>query len=98
DKQFIAQLHDVCAMQLESEHYALKTYYDTFDWRLYRDNMLCEFNESKKGAALLFIHLTQGHILAALDTTEVPRFAHDFPTRETRQLVAPLLAMRALIP
>ncbi|MFZ2311061.1 MAG: CHAD domain-containing protein, partial [Methylobacter sp.] len=38
--------------QLVSQHYSIRTYYDSFDWRLYSNDITCELNRSKSASSL----------------------------------------------
>lgn len=94
----IAELSDALTLQLVSQNYALKTYYDSFDWRLYDGGLLCELNQSKSVSRLEFLELKTGQVLASTPIESVPAFAAEFDTIKIRKLVSPLLEMRALLP
>jgi len=96
-KKFIAKLSDKATVQLVSKQYSLKTYYDSFDWRLYSKGISCEFNRSKTNSSLILRTLNDDFILASADVNEVPSFSHQLPSIEIRQIVEPLLDCRALI-
>jgi CHAD domain-containing protein len=96
-KKFIAKLSDKASVQLVSKQYSLKTYYDSFDWRLYNKGISCEFNRSKTNASLILRTLSDDAILASADLNEVPSFCHQIASEEVRQLIEPLLDCRALI-
>mgnify|MGYP001636547804 CR=1 FL=1 len=42
--KLISAINDKVETNLVSRQYLLKTYYDSFDWRLYREGVICEFN------------------------------------------------------
>lgn len=46
-EKFIANLSDKTNVEIISRHYSLKTYYDSFDWRLYKNGISCELIRSK---------------------------------------------------
>ena len=97
-EKFIAQLGDKADVQLVSRQYSLKTYYDSFDWRLYSKGITCEFNRSKTASTLLLRKLDNDLITASVETKEVPAFSHQLPSAEIRDTLTPLLEMRALLP
>lgn len=96
-KKFIAKLSDKATVQLVSKQYSLKTYYDSFDWRLYSKGISCEFNRSKTYSSLILRTLSDDSILASTDLNEVPNFSHQLPSEEVRHIIEPLLDCRALI-
>ena len=96
-KKFIAKLSDKATVQLVSKQYSLKTYYDSFDWRLYAKGISCEFNRSKTNSSLILRTLNDDGVLASADLNEVPHFSHQLPSIEVRHIVEPLLDCRALI-
>ena len=97
-EKFIARLSDKVCVQLVSRQYSLKTYYDSFDWRLYTHGITCEFNRSKAASTLLLRNLEDDLIIASVETKEVPAFSQQLPSEEIRNILTPLLQMRALLP
>jgi CHAD domain-containing protein len=97
-EKFIAKLGNKASAQLVSRQYSLKTYYDSFDWRLYTNGITCEFNRSKTASTLLLRNLENDLIIANAEIREVPVFSQQFQSEEIRNALAPLLEMRALLP
>jgi hypothetical protein len=97
-EKFIAQLGNKACAQLVSRHYSLKTYYDSFDWRLYTNGLTCEFNRSKTASRLVLRNLANGLIIASTEIKEVPAFSQQFQSAQIRRILGPLLEMRALLP
>ena len=97
-EKFIAKLSDKACVQLVSRQYSLKTYYDSFDWRLYAHGITCEFNRSKSASTILLRKLDNDQIIAGAESKEVPAFSHQFPSEPIRNTLTPLLEMRALLP
>jgi len=97
-EKFIAKLSNKARTQLVSRQYSLKTYYDSFDWRLYTNGITCEFNRSKASSTLVLRNLENDLILACTEIREVPAFSQQFQSEEIRCALAPLLEMRALLP
>ena len=97
-EKFIAKLSDKACIEQVSRQYSLKTYYDSFDWRLYKNGITCEFNRSKTASTLLLRNLENDLIIASTEIKEVPAFSQQFPSEEIRNALNPLLEMRALLP
>lgn len=73
------------------------TYFDSFDWRLYRQNRTLELTAETDGQILTCRSLS-GEPLASLDYTKPPGFAWDLPAGKLREHLEPLLKMRRLLP
>jgi len=84
--------------ELSSRQYSLKTYYDSFDWRLYTNGIICEFNRSKASSNLVLRNLENDLIIASTEIKEVPAFSQQFQSEQIRRILGPLLEMRALLP
>ena len=97
-EKFIAKLSNKACVQLVSRQSSLKTYYDSFDWRLYTNGITCEFNRSKAASTLLLRNLENNLIIASIDCEEVPVFSRQLQSEEIRSALEPLLKMRALLP
>jgi CHAD domain-containing protein len=97
-EKFIAKLGNKACTQLVSRQYSLKTYYDSFDWRLYTNAITCEFNRSKAASTLLLRDIENDLIIASTEIDEVPAFSRQFKSEQIRSALAPLLEMRALLP
>lgn len=70
-------------------------YFDTFDWRLHQaERRLVEVRQNGKSSSELC--QVDGTLLAS--GGGVPRFAWDFPPGPMRQILEPLVEMRALLP
>lgn len=97
-KKFISNLAEAFPLQLTSQHYAVKTFYDSFDWRLYNTNLLCEFNQSKNYSYLNLIHKETGQVVTRINLEKVPAFIAELGDNRLSQQLLPLLEMRALLP
>jgi CHAD domain-containing protein len=73
------------------------TYYDTFDWRLYRKETTLVLDEGK-GRQSLCCRSFAGGTLASLDPAVEPGFAWDLPSGPFRRQLQPLVKMRRLLP
>ncbi len=97
-KKFISKLNKQLELQIVSQQYTIKTFYDSFDWRLFSADMVCEFNHSQVISRLELTHHKQGHMIASLDIEHVPAFSKIFPDGAFKQHIEPQLDMRALLP
>ena len=85
-EKFIAKLSNKACTQLVSRQYSLRTYYDSFDWRLYKNGFTCEFNRSKEASTLLLKTLDNDLVIAS---TEIKKFPHSVTNSNQRKYVAP---------
>jgi len=85
-EKFIAKLSNKACTQLVSRQYSLRTYYDSFDWRLYKNGVTCEFNRSKAASTLLLKTLDNDLVIAS---TEIKKFPHSVTNSNQRKYVAP---------
>jgi CHAD domain-containing protein len=92
--QFIAQFSDKTVYHRVSRQHRLRTYYDTFDWRLYSNGMICEFVSPK----LTLKSLDSDLIISTVKLNEVPKFSEQFKSEQIRQQFESILEMRALLP
>ncbi len=97
-KKIIRLLNENLNVKLVSQEYSIKSFYDTFDWRLYQAGLICEFTHSRSQARLLLIDRIKQCIIAHLNINAVPQFGAQFPEGRVKQLLAPILEMRALSP
>ncbi len=97
-ERFIEKLSNKARTQLVSRQYFLKTFYDSFDWRLYSNGITCEFDRSKASSTLVIRNLDSDLIIASTEIREVPAFCRQFESEPIRSALGPLLDMRALLP
>lgn len=96
-EKLIAELSHQVDTQLVSSQSSCKTYYDSFDWRLYSNDITCEFNKAKSGSSLILRSTKTGAVIAGSELNKVPLFVKEL--EETiRNILEPLLEMRALLP
>jgi len=97
-EKFMLKLAKKCSTELILQQYALKTFYDSFDWRLYNAQLLCEFNQSKSRSHLEVKNFQTNQLVASIELEEVPRFPADFTEISAlKKIFEPLLDMRALL-
>ncbi|MES9904667.1 MAG: CHAD domain-containing protein, partial [Sedimenticola sp.] len=83
----------------EGEKVVRRTYYDTFDWRLYQAGAVFYEEKSSSGHWLVWRYLEAGRAkeMQRLDG-KVPRYAGEFAPGLMRELVTPEISMRVLLP
>ncbi|WP_020564350.1 CHAD domain-containing protein [Methylosarcina fibrata] len=96
-EKFLAELSEKADIQLISRHYCLRTYYDSFDWRLWSNGIVCEFNRSKVCSSLSLRTLKNGRILAGSEIAEVPPFPRQLTAGIVQDSLQSLLGIRALL-
>jgi CHAD domain-containing protein len=97
-EKFIAKLSEKVDIEFVSKQFTLKTYYDSFDWRLYKNNLTCEFNRSKSESLLIVRNIENNLVIASTDIKEIPKFTKEINSESINQILNPLLDMRALLP
>ena len=76
-----------------------RTYYDSFDWRLYRKGLAVVVETWDHRSRLICQNLRNGtvHANRSLETP-LPRFAWEIADQPLRERLSPILEMRALLP
>jgi CHAD domain-containing protein len=92
--QFISELNNEVNSRLVSKQSRLKTYYDSFDWRLYSSGIIGEFVKS----TLTLTTIKNNTVIASVALNKVPRFSQQFEHEQLRHQLEPILEMRALLP
>jgi len=85
-------------VQIATQQYTIKTFYDSFDWRLYNADMVCEFNHSQIVSQLNLLDRKTGALIASEKMQDVPAFSDSFPKGRLKKSLATPLEMRALLP
>ena len=96
-EKFIAKLGGYVAIQQRTRMHTIKTYYDSFDWRLYSNDMLCDFTHSKTASKFTLTNFQNEQIIITTALDEVPAFAKQFKSVKIRSILEPLLGIRALL-
>jgi uncharacterized protein YihD (DUF1040 family) len=95
---FLAQLAEKRTVAMLSHITVRKTYYDSFDWRLYSGNLICELNQSKTVCELRLLDLSTESIIAMIESKIPYQTPDEFKSAIISKLISPLLEMRALLP
>ncbi len=75
-----------------------RTWYDSFDWRLYANNSTLEDTRDGNEHTLVWRTLKGNQGDARLKLKKAPRFAWDLPPGHFRERLEPVLEMRELSP
>jgi len=75
----------------------IRTYYDTFDWRLFRKKLVFQKVRCQDRTELQFHSFSDEVVAEALLSVE-PGFAWDLPDSALREKLAPVIEMRRLLP
>lgn len=94
---FMNQLTEQFTVISQPKQPSLKSYYDSFDWRLYAEGLLCEFIQTKPISRLRLLTLDHQQAVSSTELTIVPSFANQFSASALRDILEPLLEMRALL-
>jgi CHAD domain-containing protein len=97
-KKFLTKLSKKADIQIASQQHAITSFYDSFDWRFYNANMVCEFNHSKTASDLNLIDRSSGKIIASEKMQNIPTFSGQFGKGELKTQLESILEMRALLP
>ncbi|MGJ0515132.1 MAG: CHAD domain-containing protein [Methylomicrobium sp.] len=96
--KLIASLGKFADVQLVLQEYCLRSFYDSFDWRLYQNGILCEFNRSRTTSDLVLKNLQNGRVFATLEVPEAPYRISGFKAGKVRTTLESYLEQRALLP
>jgi CHAD domain-containing protein len=97
-EKFISTTAKEFPLQLTAQYYAVKTFYDSFDWRLYQAKLLCELNQSKNSSYLSLINHETEQLVSRTAIEKIPAFVAEFEDHPLAVQLLPLLEMRALLP
>lgn len=97
-KAIRAALKTDLRIQADQPYRLQRTFYDTFDGRLYAAGMALERRVVGGGTTLIWEPLAGGEFFAASPTETMPRFGKDLPEGPMREGLAPILGPRALLP
>ena len=97
-EKFISKLEGKAIIELVSKQYMLKTFYDSFDWRLFKSDIACEFTRSKTTSTFALKNLKTNILITSTELTEVPAFSYQFESEAVKNILTPALKIRALLP
>jgi len=97
-EEFIAKLTSEADIRLASKQTCCTIYYDSFDWRLYSNDITCEFNRTKNVSVLTLRSIKSGQVIDSLEAMKAPVFSNEFEPGIMRDTLEPVLEMRALLP
>jgi len=94
----IAHIQQDTTCEIDPARRMTRTYYDTFDWRLYQADLHLYRDKSRQLSRYVLESGSSGRCVAMLDTKASPVFAWDMAPGPLRDKISPLLEMRALLP
>lgn len=94
--RFIEEIRQDYSLKPLSKYQLTRSYYDSFDWRLYRENLVLEHNSNQKDSWVLRPVGDSGPYLKQ-EIEEEPVFLADLPPGPIRETLAPVLGARALL-
>jgi CHAD domain-containing protein len=96
-EQVLRRVRDRFASRLQPAKEFVDTYYDTFDWRLYKDGGTLTTTRTGRHGTLRWTGC-DGRLRHRLRRTTMPPFAADFPAGPLRDDLRPVVASRRLLP
>ena len=96
--KFLNKLSKKVDFQIASQQYTIKSLYDSFDWRLYSADIVCEFNHSQSASRLNLKNRKSGELIASEDIQDIPAFSEYFSEGRLKSELEDKLEMRALLP
>ena len=96
--KFLKKLNKKIDFEISAQQYTIKTFYDSFDWRLYNADIVCELNQSKSASHVSLINRKTGKVLALERRQDVPHFCEQFQDGQLKTQLSSILEMRALLP
>ncbi|MDT8405750.1 MAG: CHAD domain-containing protein [Methylococcales bacterium] len=96
-KKLLAQLASWGHAQFIDQHYTVKTYYDSFDWRLYQKGLLGYWLRSPDATEWCLESIRERRLILRENCTQAPKFAGQFNTVKLNQRLRKILDNRALI-
>ena len=94
---FKARLKTHLPLEDDAARTTRRTFFDSFDWRLFRAGGVLEEESGDQGSRLAWRTLGTAEVLASLHGKKTPRFVWDLPSGPLRHRLEPLLEMRCLL-
>jgi len=91
-KQLLVELSKAYTIKTERSKLERLAVYDTFDWRLFDESLVLTVS----GKSLLVRKLFETGNIHAAEISRPPVFLKDFPNGELKELLTPIIKMRAL--
>ena len=93
ETQFIRKLADHYTLKKEPAIAERFSFFDTFDWRLFKKSLVL----IRAGSRIFLRKLTKHEIKYCVNSSSVPVFIWDFPDGELKKNLKPIIKMRALL-
>lgn len=95
--KLLKKLQSVIDCRQVSHEYIIRSFHDSFDWRLYRHDLSVEFARSQRQSELMIRDLSDNTISATTSLRELPQFAVDIEHPGVSAILKKTLAHRALL-
>ena len=95
---FITSLQSSFKIRLEPETISWRTFYDTFDWRLFNNGSTLELLRDQASPKIYWRADKDSERKIQLGLSAIPRFVDDLPASRLRKQLEPLQKMRELLP
>ncbi len=98
--KFLKKLSKQVETQVTSPQSTIQSFYDSFDWRLYNADIVCEFNQSASISLLKLLNRKTGELIAQemMQDKDIPTFIDQIPNGRLKSVLQEKLEMRALLP
>ncbi len=96
-RRFLQRLEGWGSLRPHPPAKASRTFFDSFDWRLYRSGTVLEEIRSNGHAWFIWRALGSGEMLSRIEQA-VPRFVRDLPPGTFRTRLESVMGVRALLP
>ena len=95
---FASQLVKTLSFETEPARTLTRIWYDSFDWRLYKQGEELELVTNSRSTVMTRRSLNGSRGSSSQRIQEIPRFSQDLPDGPLRRDLGPVLEMRALLP
>ncbi len=96
--ELLSLLQNNFPVRMQTEAVYNRVFYDTFDWRLYKNGSVLEKHEDGQSCMIYWRAGKQGKLHIQLGLKKVPRQAAELPAGEFRQQLQSVISTRELTP
>lgn len=94
----VSSLQKSFSVQVQAETVFHRVFYDTFDWRLYKNGSALEVYDDGKSQKIYWRADKDGRLKIQLGLRKLPRLAADLPACEFRHELQSVIVVRELLP
>ena len=96
--ELISLLQNNFTVRVLPETVINRVFYDTFDWRLYKNDSVCEMHDDGQSRRIYWRADRKAKLKIQLGLRKVPQLASNLPACEFRQQLQPVISVRELNP